>query len=195
MSSRRSRGWEMVGRAALLAGVAGCTEPQDIVPVAPPGLEIQRVPAVAVGEPQAIGETGTSTPQQASPSIASEAAPLALPTPVGQPTKTASGLEYVTLKEGDGEPVKPGQALLIHYVGTLTDGTKFDSSRDRNEPFSVTIGRTSLIRGWTEGIPGMRLGERRKLTIPPELAYGAQAQKGIPANSTLNFEVELLSAK
>jgi FKBP-type peptidyl-prolyl cis-trans isomerase len=83
----------------------------------------------------------------------------------------------------------------VHYVGTLTNGTKFDSSRDRGTPFSFTIGESAVIQGWHQGIPGMKVGGLRKLTIPPELGYGARGQGPIPPNATLVFEVELLKVE
>ncbi len=90
---------------------------------------------------------------------------------------------------------KVGDTVEVHYVGTLTDGTKFDSSRDRNQPFSFTLGENRVIQGWEKGILGMHVGGQRKLTIPPELGYGSRAVGPIPANSTLVFEVELLAIK
>ena len=136
MRSRIKRDTWMVGSAAALIWVAGCSEPTDIVPVAPPGLAMQRIPAVPVGDPQAIGEQGSATPQPEVAKVAADA-PISPPTPVGQPTKTASGLEYVTLKEGAGETAKPGDTIKIHYTGTLTDGTKFDASNDHDETGSL----------------------------------------------------------
>jgi FKBP-type peptidyl-prolyl cis-trans isomerase len=103
------------------------------------------------------------------------------------------GMKIEILKEGAGEVSKSGDAVTVNYVGTLQDGTKFDSSIDRNEPFSFNLGENRVIQGWELGVLGMKVGEKRKLTIPPELAYGNQAVGGvIPANSTLIFEVELL---
>ncbi len=99
-----------------------------------------------------------------------------------------------TLKPGDGTEAKSGQRVTVHYVGTLTDGKKFDSSRDRNEGFQFTLGRGEVIQGWDRGVAGMRIGELRKLTIPPEMGYGARGfPPVIPANATLVFEVELLA--
>jgi len=106
---------------------------------------------------------------------------------------TDSGLKYEDLVDGDGDLAAPGQMVSVHYTGWLTDGTKFDSSVDRNDPFSFPLGAGRVIRGWDEGVAGMKVGGKRKLTIPPQLGYGAQGAGGvIPPNATLVFEVELL---
>ncbi len=106
---------------------------------------------------------------------------------------TDSGLKYEDLAEGEGPAAAPGQKVSVHYTGWLTDGRKFDSSVDRNEPFSFPLGRGTVIRGWDEGVAGMKVGGRRRLTIPPQLGYGARGAGGvIPPNATLVFEVELL---
>jgi peptidylprolyl isomerase len=105
------------------------------------------------------------------------------------------GLPEVTIvdeKVGDGAEAKPGTELTVHYTGTLKDGTKFDSSRDRGKPITMELGAGQVIKGWEQGIPGMKVGGKRKLIIPPELGYGKQAQGPIPPNSELNFDVELL---
>ncbi len=184
------------GFASVLVWASGCQEPKEIVPVAPPGLEMQRIPVGPQGEPQAIGETGGATTTKQNTVKADPAnAASSPPTPVGQPTKTASGLEYVTLKEGTGEVAKSGQTVTMHYTGTLTDGKKFDSSRDRNEPFVTPLGFGKVIPGWDEGVPGMKVGEVRKLTIPSDLGYGARGTEGIPGGATLLFDVELLGVK
>ncbi len=108
-------------------------------------------------------------------------------------TTTASGLVIDDLKEGAGAPAAAGQRVTVHYTGWLADGRKFDSSRDRDDPFVFPLGRGHVIRGWDEGVAGMRVGGVRKLTIPPELGYGARGAGGvIPPNATLVFEVELL---
>lgn len=106
-----------------------------------------------------------------------------------------SGLITQVLRAGDGAEAKAGDKVSVHYVGTLKDGTKFDSSRDRDTEFSFWVGEKQVIEGWDEGILGMREGELRRLTIPAALAYGSDAKPGIPANSTLVFEVELVNVR
>ena len=98
-------------------------------------------------------------------------------------------------QEGEGSEVKEGDTVVMNYKGTLEDGTQFDSSYDRGEPFETQIGVGQVIKGWDMGIPGMKVGGKRKLTIPADLAYGDRAVGNIPANSTLIFEVELLEIK
>lgn len=104
------------------------------------------------------------------------------------------GFEKEDLTVGDGAGAKSGDVVTVHYTGTLTDGTKFDSSFDRGEPFKFKVGSGAVIKGWDLGIPGMKVGGSRKLTIPAELAYGEDSPSPlIPANSTLVFEVQLLA--
>ena len=112
-------------------------------------------------------------------------------------TTTKTGLQIEELKAGNGSTAATGKRVTVHYVGTLTNGTKFDSSRDRNEGFSFRLGAGEVIKGWDEGVAGMKEGGRRTLIIPPQLAYGERGAGGglIPANATLLFEVELLGVK
>lgn len=110
-------------------------------------------------------------------------------------TTTPSGLEYEDITIGTGGTAQGGHTVTVHYTGWLTDGTKFDSSKDRNDPFQFTLGAREVIPGWDEGVQGMQVGGVRKLTIPPSLGYGARgAGRTIPPNATLVFEVELLEA-
>jgi FKBP-type peptidyl-prolyl cis-trans isomerase len=191
--------------AAVVVGMAlgGCGDPSDLVPVTPPGAYIPKVSPDAEAA-QAIGETA---PSSTSPSTAVKtvtddaklaAMKLAPPTAKGETKSTEGGVKYETLKEGTGPELKPGQKAAIHYVGKLEDGTEFDSTRSKSppRPFDVSIGVTSLIKGWEEGIPGMKVGEVRKLTIPPALGYGKMGYGDkIPAFATLIFEVELVEIK
>lgn len=109
---------------------------------------------------------------------------------------TDSGLQIEELTIGEGAEAETGKTVSVHYTGWLTDGTKFDSSVDRNDPFEFRLGAGMVIKGWDEGVAGMKIGGKRKLTIPAELGYGAYGAGGvIPPNATLVFDVELLDVK
>ena len=113
-----------------------------------------------------------------------------------QIVETATGLGYVELVEGTGARPKPGDSVKVHYTGTLMNGKKFDSSRDRGEPFEFTLGNGSVIKGWDEGVVGMKVGGKRKLVIPCDMAYGeAGHPPDIPAKAPLKFDVELIEVK
>jgi peptidylprolyl isomerase len=114
----------------------------------------------------------------------------------GAPTKTASGLEYWDIKVGTGAVAKPGHQIKVDYTGWLTSGKKFDSSVGTGKPFELLLGAGQVIKGWDEGIEGMKVGGKRQLRIPPDLAYGAKGYPGvIPPNATLIFDVRLVDAK
>ena len=111
----------------------------------------------------------------------------------GSPTTTADGLQYWDIVAGSGATAVPGKIVKVHYSGFLTTGEKFDSSRDRGEPFSFSLGAGEVIKGWDEGVAGMKVGGQRQLRIPAALGYGSSGAGGtIPPNATLIFDVELL---
>ncbi len=127
-----------------------------------------------------------------SPSTLSKTAPMTDKNTI----TTASGLQYIDTVEGDGASPTTGQTVTVHYTGTLTDGKVFDSSVERNKPFSFKIGVGQVIKGWDEGVASMKIGGKRQLIIPPDLGYGARGAGGvIPGNATLIFDVELLDVK
>src|ERR1700676_3135777 len=114
----------------------------------------------------------------------------------GAPTKTASGLEYWDIKVGTGAVAQSGQHVKVDYTGWLTNGKKFDSSVGTGKPFDFMLGASQVIKGWDEGVAGMKVGGKRQLRIPPQLGYGARGAGGvIPANATLIFDVELLGVR
>jgi FKBP-type peptidyl-prolyl cis-trans isomerase len=187
----RRAGMVVVGCTGLAIG--GCEEPDDIVPVAPPGAYVPKTDPNPEA-PQALGETAATTIGSSKGKVA-ESKP-ALPGAKGENKKTEGGVTYETLKEGSGAELKAGQTGLVLYEGKLNDGTVFDSNRDSKSPRPFTFGSGQVIKGWDEAVPGMKVGEIRKLTIPPEMAYGAEGRPPkIPADATLIFEVELVDVK
>ena len=127
------------------------------------------------------------------PEPSASAAPSAAPALASAPSEVVKELKKEDLKVGTGPATKSGDTVRVHYTGTLLNGTKFDSSRDRNEPFEFTLGQGMVIKGWDEGVVGMKKGGQRKLTIPADKAYGPNGSPPkIPPNSPLNFDVELV---
>lgn len=152
------------------------------------------------GVPKASTTTQTtSTPVVTSTAVTIPASPTATPTTTtssGKVITTPSGLKYEDLKVGTGATPKAGQTVSVQYTGTLENGTKFDSSRDRGVPFEFQLGAGQVIPGWDEGLSTMKVGGRRKLIVPPNLGYGAAGAGGaIPPNATLIFDVELVGVK
>ena len=115
----------------------------------------------------------------------------------GPGVKTDDGLQYWDIREGNGQAAKEGSHVRVHYTGWLTNGKKFDSSLDAGKPFDFTIGNGEVIKGWEEGVTGMRVGGKRQLRIPPSLGYGAEGTPGgpIPPNATLIFDIQLLGVE
>ena len=140
--------------------------------------------------------TSSTTSTTASSTTVTTTTPASAPTSRGM-IVTPSGLQYEDLKVGDGALAESGSQVLVHYTGTFTDGRKFDSSFDRGKPYLFRIDNNEVIRGWDEGIKGMRVGGKRRLVVPPQLAYGAAGygNGAIPPNTTLVFEVELMDQR
>jgi len=138
--------------------------------------------------PTTTGTAATSAPSSSAPATSGATE--------GQERTLAGGLKVTDIKVGSGPMAESGSTVAVHYTGWLTDGTKFDSSLDRGQPISFAIGSGQVIRGWDEGLKGMRVGGKRKLTIPSALAYGAEGRPPvIPPDATLVFEVELMDAR
>jgi peptidylprolyl isomerase len=191
----RLRDWAAAAVAAVAAWGCG---PPEMVPVMPPGIEVRQITPEKIPEDeaaQALGEARGTTPETVAPPTAAAIEPIE-PTEPGQPRRMDSGLIVETLQPGSGPGVKSGQRVTVHYTGTLEDGSVFDSSRDRGDPFTFRLGFGEVIRGWDLGVTGMQIGERRKLIIPSELAYGSRSPSAkIPPDSTLIFDIELIRAQ
>ena len=151
--------------------------------------------ALSLGAASACGEPEPLPPPPALDPTELDFAPR-LAVDLASMTRTASGLYVKDVYLGGGREARPGRSLTVHYTGWLHDGTRFDSSVERDEPLELVLGESSLIQGWHEGLEGMREGSRRKLVIPPHLAYGPEGAGGrIPPQATLVFSVELLDVR
>ena len=184
---------------ALGAALAGCGQPPPMVPMKRPGAEVDPINLNLdlendLYKAKALGESPAPRPEDEDDSAGSDSLALCEPTEPGEEVVTDSGLTYSTLKPGDpnGAVAERGDQISVLYEGKLDSGEVFDGNFGK-EPIEFTLGR-GLIRGWIEGIAGMRVGERRKLVIPPDLGYGKSGQPGkvpIPPDATLTFEVVL----
>jgi FKBP-type peptidyl-prolyl cis-trans isomerase len=151
--------------------------------LAPLGCQ-QRVPEPESRRIEPVASGAAAAPPPATPSIKAP------------PSPAAQGLVKTDAAAGTGPEAKTGDTVSVHYTGTLDDGTKFDSSRDRNEPFEFTLGAGMVIKGWDQGVLGMKKGGKRTLTIPSDLGYGKRgAPPKIPADATLHFDIELIAIK
>ena len=156
-------------------------------------------PETATPPTETVAPDAESTESE-SPGAAKEADPLDAARKLGTPTENEvvamdSGLEYIDVKVGEGAEAEAGQTVSVHYTGWLVNGTKFDSSVDRGQPFEFPLGGGRVIKGWDEGVAGMKIGGVRKLIIPSDMGYGSRDAGPIPPDSTLLFEVELLGVK
>jgi FKBP-type peptidyl-prolyl cis-trans isomerase FkpA len=185
--------WRVKVVAGLCAlALCGCEEPQDIVPVTPPGAIIPRTspdkePASAQGEMLSAGLAAKTDSAKAA-----NYTPAA-PTAKGQTKMTANGIKYETLQEGTGKEAKPGDSVRVHYIAKLESGEVFDNTRSGGPPRLVTLGDKDQIKMWVEAVPGMKVGEIRKLSVPPAMGYGTKGKPpAVPPHATLTYEIELI---
>ena len=165
-----------------------------IVSVAVLAVLLLGISLIGTNQNSATTANAAANPAATSPVAPTAAAQVQNGTTQGAVT-TQTGLQYIDEVVGTGAQPQKGQTVVVNYTGYLDDGTVFDSSVQRNQPYSFVLGTGTVIAGWDEGIATMKVGGKRKLIIPPSLAYGAQGQGSIPANARLTFEVELLEVK
>jgi len=180
---------------ALVVVIAGCKDSGTKSSTSGAGESQPAAGSATTPGGSASTSTGTSgsVSTGASAGSMSAGATSQATAPAGQEITTASGLKYQDLVIGTGAEATVGHTVRVHYTGWLTDGTKFDSSLDRGQPIEFPLGTSGIIRGWNEGLTGMKVGGKRKLTIPPDLGYGAEGRPPvIPPNATLVFDVELV---
>ncbi len=187
----------LAGIVGGIVGLAlgGCEPPDDIIQTAPPGAPVTRTdPASEVA--QAQGEMAAPEPAATPSPDGLKESETAEPTAKGETKTTKGGVKYETLREGSGPALKAGQAAMFHYTGTLEKGDVFDTTRTSNEPRKFRVGVDPLIKGWEEAVPGMKVGEIRKMIIPPALGYKETGKAPeIPPNATLIFEIELVEIR
>jgi len=210
MRTRLSFGLALALLIALAAAfVAGCPKAQPPPPpiqpsAAPPPVMPTEQPSEITGAAKP-GEPEKATPETKAPETKAGLKPtepkaggkMPAAKPEGKIATTASGLKYTDVKVGSGPMPRKGQVVVVHYTGWLKDGTKFDSSRDKGEPFQFTLGAHEVIPGWDEGLATMKVGGRRTLFVPPKLGYRERGTPdgAIPPNAELKFDVELLGVK
>lgn len=188
-----ARRFALLSLAGSLALVLGCGDSEAPAASTPTAVATSASSAASTATAKAAA---TATTSAAAAAAATTGNAPGIPALSAEVKQTSSGLRYIDEVVGTGATAQRGQTVNVHYTGWLTTGQKFDSSRDRGQPFAFPLGAGRVITGWDEGVAGMKVGGKRRLIIPPALGYGAQGVPGaIPANSTLIFDVELLGAQ
>ena len=188
----------------MVAFISQLVSPSTVIAATPSTTASSNAMKVQAAVVQAVANPMELDPENPNPTLfamapdtnMADASALGGPMEAEKPQVTASGLKIIDLVVGTGDVASSGQTVAVHYRGTLEDGTQFDASYDRGTPFEFPLGAGRVIKGWDEGVQGMKVGGQRKLVIPPDLGYGSRgAGRVIPPNATLIFEVELLEIK
>ena len=188
----------------MVAFISQLVSPSTVIAATPSTTASSNAMKVQAAVVQAVANPMELDPDNPNPTLfamapdtnMADASALGGPMEAEKPQVTASGLKIIDLVVGTGDVASSGQTVAVHYRGTLEDGTQFDASYDRGTPFEFPLGAGRVIKGWDEGVQGMKVGGQRKLVIPPDLGYGSRgAGRVIPPNATLIFEVELLEIK